>query len=454
MFVLQECSICFEDFDNDRNPFSIPCGHVFCHPCLNSLVDAPKCPNCRRSFAAGSIRRVVCAQQESGMSAECEEETVMWQAIKNAVEAPNEYEQRKSLVKHNPLATVRQAGMSAKLLIVLTVLRMLVEAEQRIHALKDGAETAEAVKESLCDHISTLEAQLGGETSDTGAGPRGMQLLLAQVRALQASVQLVKSDTSTIIRHLDTDKSLPPIQLRPRPQAPTPAAPNPAPGDTQGASTSRTSWSSLLRPVSSQNANNNSNSSSAPTVRVGSNPAVDRPPQPAQSSYQGYLSRARAPSISGSDDTWGELLSLAEASSVGARVRRDFAGGGAPSSWGNEGLDDWPGLDEPRATSGSPSSRPPLAQPASPPAAAAAGPVTDADGFTAIPSRRGSSMNELLRVEREYRGRGRGRGGSRGEGGGYGGGRGESSRGYRGRGGNRGSQSGEAGYRGRGGSWW
>ncbi|KAG8697765.1 hypothetical protein FRC08_006335 [Ceratobasidium sp. 394] len=341
--------------------------------------------------------------------------------------------------------------MSANLLIVLTVLRMLVEAEQHIHALKDEAKTTEAVKESLCDHISTLEAQLGGETSDTGASPRGMQLLLAQVRALQTSVQLVKSDTSTIIRHLDTDKSLPPIQLRPRPQAPTLAVPDPSLGSTLGASTSATGWSFLPPSALSQNANNNSNSPS--TARIGSNPGVDRPPQPAQSSQQGYLSRARTPSIFRSDDIGNELLSLAEASSVGARVRRDFASGGAPSSWGNEGLDDWPVLDEPRATSGCSSSQTPPTRPASPPAAAAVGPVTGAGGLTAISGLRALNIHELLLGEREYRARGRGRGGSRGEGGGHGGSHGESSRGHRGRGRHRGSQNGEAGYRGRGGSW-
>ncbi|KAG8737739.1 hypothetical protein FRC10_007874, partial [Ceratobasidium sp. 414] len=156
MFILQECSICFEDFDNERNPHSIPC------------------PNCRTFYSAQTIRKVVCTQQESP-PVESEEETLLWQAIKSTVETPNEDEQRKSLVKHNSLESVREAGMSANLLIALAVLRMLVEAEQQIHALKDEADTAQAVEESLCDHISTLEAQLGGETSEASAGPRSVQ---------------------------------------------------------------------------------------------------------------------------------------------------------------------------------------------------------------------------------------------------------------------------------------
>ncbi|KAG8703370.1 hypothetical protein FRC08_002912, partial [Ceratobasidium sp. 394] len=119
------------------------------------------------------------------------------------------------------------------------------------------------------------------------------------------------------------------------------------------------------------------------------------------------------------------------------------------------------------ATFGGSGSQTPIAQPASSAPAAATGPVTDDDGFTSIPGRRGT--RGTFGGERGYRGRGRGRGGFRGgEGGGYRGDRGEGGEGgeggghregggYRGRGGYRGA-SGEGGegaegggYRGRGG---
>ncbi|KAG8737741.1 hypothetical protein FRC10_007876 [Ceratobasidium sp. 414] len=316
MFIPQERSVRFEDADNERNPYSIPpiqvwqhhhppacSGHAFCHPCLNSLVSAPSCPSFCRSYTAESIQKAVCAQRESGSGpAESEEETLMWRAIGSAVETPDGYEQRKSLVKHNPLQSVRQAGMSTvrpclfllalcvalsqdeksqNLLIALDVLRMLVEVEQQNHALKDKVGTARAVEESLCDRISILGAQLSAKTGETSASSHDLQLLLTQVRALQTSVQLIKSDTSTIVRHLNIESATPtqplsPNQPRTQPQPPTQITPDPTPGDTLHASTSTESWSPLSRETSSENSNN-SNSTPTPTIRTGSNPKTGRP---------------------------------------------------------------------------------------------------------------------------------------------------------------------------------
>ncbi|KAG8737740.1 hypothetical protein FRC10_007875 [Ceratobasidium sp. 414] len=347
MFVLQECSICFEDFENERNPHSIP---------------------------TQSIRKVVCTQQESP-PVESEEETLLWQAIKSAVETPNEDEQRKSLVKHNSLESVREAGMSANLLIALAVLRMLVEAEQQIHALKDEADTAQAVEESLCDHISTLEAQLGGETSEKSASPG---VLLAQVRALQSSMRLIKSDTSTIVRHLDIgmtpSKPLPPIQPRTEPQPATSITPDPPPVNTQ-----RASWSSLLHPASSRDPDGPSTS----TARTGSNPDADWSEQhvdrQAWSPQQGYfLSPARAPSVSGSDDTGAAQAGVGgEAPGVG--LRED-----APLDWAVSYEDDLPDLSGLQAAAaGSSGSQTSVARLAAP--TVASGPVTGGDGFTYLP---------------------------------------------------------------------
>ncbi|KAG8730973.1 hypothetical protein FRC10_002150 [Ceratobasidium sp. 414] len=317
MFVIQECSICFEDFDNERNPHS----HIFCRPCLDSLISSPSCPNCRTSYTAESIRKVVCTlqdQSESSTSAptETESETLMWQAIKSAVETPDEYEQRKSLVTHNSSESVREAGMSAmekkNLLVALEVLQMLVKTEQRNHTLNDRVDTARAVEESLCDRISMLEAQLSAKTGEKSASSHDMQLLLAQVRAIQTSVQLVKSDTSTIVRHLNTEPpaapqppaALQPIPLpQPRtlPQPSTPITPGAPPDHTRRASTA--SKPALLRKPSSQNPTNNS--PPTPSVRIGPSPNGDRPPQyaqqPAQSQQQeSFLLHARTPSMSGS----------------------------------------------------------------------------------------------------------------------------------------------------------
>lgn len=135
MFVLQDCSICFEDYDALRLPHSITCGthhlissvvmvldpivfpgHVFCRPCLDSLVDSsPNCPNCRASIGRKSIRKVVCTQQDAptlDASTLPEAEMIMWQTIESAVESVDGYEQRKLLVRDNTKLAVRDAGFS------------------------------------------------------------------------------------------------------------------------------------------------------------------------------------------------------------------------------------------------------------------------------------------------------------------------------------------------------
>ncbi|KAG9118632.1 hypothetical protein FRC07_006753 [Ceratobasidium sp. 392] len=314
MFVLQECSICFEDFDNDRGPHSIPCGHVFCRPCLDSLISTPNCPNCRTGYTSEAIRKVVCAQQEQNESrtSESEGETLMWQAIQSSVETPEDHEQRKTLVKHNSPQSVRETGMSANLLIALDVLQMLVKIEQRSHSLKEKVDTARAVEESLCDRISMLEAQLSAKTGETSSNSHDIQLLLAQVRALQTTVHQVKTDTTNIVRHLNTEPPTSPgllspiIQTRGQPRPPTPSTPDASPNHTLRASSSSASGSrpSILRKPTLQNANNASPPTPTVIVRAGSNSSGDQPPQyaqTAQSPQQEYfLPHARTASGSGS----------------------------------------------------------------------------------------------------------------------------------------------------------
>ncbi|KAG8791421.1 hypothetical protein FRC12_009234 [Ceratobasidium sp. 428] len=233
----------------------------------------------------------------------------MWQAIQSAVETSNEYEQRKSLVRNNSAESVREAAMSANLIIALDVLRMLVETERRNHSLKDKVDTARAVEESLCDRISMLEAQLSAKTGDTSSGSHDLQLLLTQVKALQASIRLIKTDTSTIVQHLNTEPPLfpaPRIQTQPQ----TPVTPDTSPNhlhraSTASASAPTSSRPSILRKPPSQTSNNNS--PPTPTVNVraaGPSSSGDQLPQyvqVVQSPQQEYfLPHARTPSGSGS----------------------------------------------------------------------------------------------------------------------------------------------------------
>ncbi|KAG9085005.1 hypothetical protein FS749_004762 [Ceratobasidium sp. UAMH 11750] len=203
MFILQECSVCFEDFDDTRNPYSIPCGHVFCRPCLDTLRSTQNCPNCRAVYTTRSVRQVVCPQQDEPSTSaptESEAETLIWQAIQSSVEAPDQYEQRKSLVIHNPPESVREAGMSGNLLTALDTLQMTVTTEERNRELMDEVDIARAVEESLRDRISVLETQLS-RPSLTSVVSRYMQLL-------QSSVWLVKTK---LVRNLPARNNSPPL---------------------------------------------------------------------------------------------------------------------------------------------------------------------------------------------------------------------------------------------------
>lgn len=46
----QECKVCLEDYDAERRPRNLPCGHTFCSLCLDGLISlgSLSCPTCRR----------------------------------------------------------------------------------------------------------------------------------------------------------------------------------------------------------------------------------------------------------------------------------------------------------------------------------------------------------------------------------------------------------------------
>ncbi|KAF8601657.1 hypothetical protein BDV93DRAFT_230815 [Ceratobasidium sp. AG-I] len=188
MFVLHDCSVCFEDFDALRIPHSITCGHVFCRPCLDSLVaSAPNCPNCRASFGRKSIRKVVCALQDPptiDAGTLSETEMMMWQEIEGAVEFEDAHEQRRSLVRDNSKENVLEAGFSENLLIALDVMRLLVQVESANHDMS----ATHAVEESLRDRITFLEAQLNGTKATFSVNLQDFQTLLSKMQQLESSM--------------------------------------------------------------------------------------------------------------------------------------------------------------------------------------------------------------------------------------------------------------------------
>ncbi|KAG8688782.1 hypothetical protein FRC11_004776, partial [Ceratobasidium sp. 423] len=327
MFVLQDCPICFEDFDAERQPHSIPCGtsqfhylgppeltpligHVFCQPCLESLVSSsPQCPNCRVSYSSASIRKVICTlqEQESGGQAnaaqEPEAETLMWQAIQSAIETPQDLKQRKSVVQNNPEDAMLAAGMPKNVLTALALMRFLVQVEEKNSSLKDKLNTSWAVEESLRYQVLRLEAKLSLAGTNTCSSSEHFKLLLDDVRQLQSAVEVINKNTSETARHLSA-KSEPPTprerpvetpERRPPPPAPVPV-PEPAPTPILGKQGSRPG---ILRKSPPQDP-----SSSAVTSPVGSptasrislglgNPPRQEPLGPAHHRYPSTPTPAR-----------------------------------------------------------------------------------------------------------------------------------------------------------------
>ena len=66
--VLAECPICYRHINGQM--LSTPCGHIYCHPCLQIALheprqfvhswarNSPKCPTCRKSVRLNQCHRI------------------------------------------------------------------------------------------------------------------------------------------------------------------------------------------------------------------------------------------------------------------------------------------------------------------------------------------------------------------------------------------------------------
>ncbi|KAJ3482649.1 hypothetical protein NLJ89_g12125 [Agrocybe chaxingu] len=68
------CDVCAEEYGPQRLPHSIPCGHVLCASCCQTIVEktsprlSPACPFCREPFTAESPRLIRMDFTTSGWS--------------------------------------------------------------------------------------------------------------------------------------------------------------------------------------------------------------------------------------------------------------------------------------------------------------------------------------------------------------------------------------------------
>ncbi|KAF9470365.1 hypothetical protein BDN70DRAFT_939778 [Pholiota conissans] len=58
------CDVCAEEYGSNRPPHSIPCGHVLCASCIQTIIEktnprmSPVCPFCRETFKADGARLI------------------------------------------------------------------------------------------------------------------------------------------------------------------------------------------------------------------------------------------------------------------------------------------------------------------------------------------------------------------------------------------------------------
>ncbi|CAE6483862.1 unnamed protein product [Rhizoctonia solani] len=182
MLVLQDCPICFEEFDERVKPQTIHCGHVFCSPCLGTLSSSSsRCPICRVVFRGHRIRPIIGAMTDS----ESEEEKELWVSLKNIAEV--DWEARNLFVKEHPSDSLKAGKMSEYIQIAADILRLLVRTERENRKLKAKLICAADIQEKLVvsnrvleDKLRKAELRILARTPRVRPLPRAPQLVATQ----------------------------------------------------------------------------------------------------------------------------------------------------------------------------------------------------------------------------------------------------------------------------------
>ncbi|KAB5589669.1 Zinc finger, C3HC4 type (RING finger) protein [Ceratobasidium theobromae] len=161
MFVLQDCPICFSEFDAKCKPYIISCGHVFCYACLESMISvSPSCPLCRESFSARRIYVVMATLQSDALAttSKSKHEKQLWERIKHSLTA--EFEVRRVLVSRFSAEAVQGMGMSENVRTTLDIMQRLVQVERENFRLQDRLKMGRMAGENLSNRINELNAQV------------------------------------------------------------------------------------------------------------------------------------------------------------------------------------------------------------------------------------------------------------------------------------------------------
>ncbi|CAE6501535.1 unnamed protein product [Rhizoctonia solani] len=159
MPVLQECSICFEEFDGWIVPQTTPCGHIFCDQCLDilSLSPKPKCPNCRASFTRNQVMSL--------------EKMELRKSLKTLAEVDRQ--SQGPLVEELVADVICKGDVSKYIQIAVDVFQQLVRTERENDDMKTKLINAEAIHEKLATQNKLLVGQLRKlELQFSNEGPR------------------------------------------------------------------------------------------------------------------------------------------------------------------------------------------------------------------------------------------------------------------------------------------
>ncbi|CAE6366130.1 unnamed protein product [Rhizoctonia solani] len=155
MLVLQDCPICYEEFDEGVKPQVVHCGHVFCGKCLDTLCRSSiKCPICRVVFRGHKIRPVIGALTDS----ESEAERALWMALKDMTSI--DHASRDQFLNDHPVDSLKEERMSEYIQIATSILILLVRTERENLELKTKMTQAEELRNKLTMDNIILEANL------------------------------------------------------------------------------------------------------------------------------------------------------------------------------------------------------------------------------------------------------------------------------------------------------
>ncbi|KAG8698001.1 hypothetical protein FRC08_006201 [Ceratobasidium sp. 394] len=168
MYIIQDCPICYLDFDAERKPYCTPCGHIFCRGCLhNSISRSPHCPTCRAPCTRASIHKLVCTHEDerqpnSGRSSQrqAQIEGRVWQEVSASIRPGSGYEQRQELVRRNIESIIYEPGATSPLHVAMDTMRLLVKVEKSNQALEQKIETARVTEGQLRSYIRFLEGEI------------------------------------------------------------------------------------------------------------------------------------------------------------------------------------------------------------------------------------------------------------------------------------------------------